>query len=33
MQLNEILQQIGGIGAMARELGVSETQAAGSALR
>jgi hypothetical protein len=28
MQLNEILQQIGGIGAMARELGVSETQAA-----
>jgi hypothetical protein len=28
MQLNEVLQQIGGIGAMARELGVSETQAA-----
>jgi hypothetical protein len=28
MQLNDILQQIGGIGAMARELGVSETQAA-----
>lgn len=28
MQPNEILQQIGGIGAMARELGVSETQAA-----
>jgi len=28
MQLNEILRQIGGIGAMARELGVSETQAA-----
>jgi hypothetical protein len=31
MQLNEILQQIGGIGAMARELGVSETQAASGA--
>ena len=31
MQLNEVLQQIGGIGAMARELGVSETQAAGGA--
>lgn len=31
MQLNEILQQVGGIGAMARELGVSETQAASGA--
>jgi hypothetical protein len=31
MQLSEILQQIGGIGAMARELGVSETQAASGA--
>jgi hypothetical protein len=31
MQLNEILHQIGGIGAMARELGVSETQAASGA--
>jgi len=31
MQLNEILRQIGGIGAMARELGVSETQAASGA--
>lgn len=28
MQLNEVLQQAGGIAAMARELGVSETQAA-----
>jgi hypothetical protein len=31
MQLNEILQQLGGIEAMARELGVSETQAASGA--
>ena len=31
MQLNEVLRQIGGIGAMARELGVSETQAASGA--
>lgn len=31
MQLDEVLQQIGGIGAMARELGVSETQAASGA--
>ncbi len=31
MQLNDILRQIGGIEAMARELGVSETQAASGA--